>query len=55
MRRQQDTYKEARVYESPGWVIRVHRPELTEAERSKRLEEIKRAAVALVMSKAEKE
>lgn len=50
MRRQQDTYKEVKVYESPGWVVRVHIPDLTPAERSQRMEEIKKAAADLVFS-----
>ena len=31
-------------------IVRVHRPELTEAERQRRVENIRRAAAALVLA-----
>ena len=33
-----------------NYIIRVHRPELTDAERAKRMEEIKRAAIQLIVA-----
>ena len=46
----QDTYKEVRVFEYPGWKIRVHIPDLTEAERTRRMKQIEKAAADLVIS-----
>lgn len=44
MKGQADTYKEVKTFESPGWVIRVHIPDLTEEERKKRRKELEKAA-----------
>ena len=48
--KQQDTYKEVRVFEYPGWKIRVHIPDLTEEERARRMKQIEKAAVDLILS-----
>lgn len=48
MKRQPDIYKETRVYEFPGCKATVHIPDLTEAERAKRMQAIERAAIALI-------
>lgn len=44
----QDTYKEVRVFESPKAIVRVHIPELTEAERARRMKQLYKAAEALL-------
>ncbi len=36
--------KEVKTFEFPGVVVRVHIPDLTEAERSQRLKALKKAA-----------
>ena len=48
--KQADTYGEPIIHESPGWIIRVYRPILTEEERARRMKEIEKAAAALIMS-----
>lgn len=48
MKGQADTYKEVKTFESPGWVIRVHIPDLTEDERKKRRKELEKAAARLL-------
>lgn len=35
---------------TPAAVVRIHRPELTPEERTRRMEEIKRAATALIVA-----
>lgn len=55
MAKTKDTYKEVRTYETPGWVVRVHIPDLTPEERTKRLEAIKQAAADLVLNTTRKE
>lgn len=35
---------------TPAAVVRIHRPELTPEERARRMEEIKRAATALIVA-----
>lgn len=49
--KQQDIYKEVRTICREGVVVRVHIPDLTEEERSKRMREIERAAARLLASK----
>ena len=49
--KQQDTYKEVRTICRDGVVVRVHIPDLTEEERSRRMREIERAAARLLASK----
>lgn len=44
----QDTYKEVRVFESQGAVVRVHIPELTKEERARRMKVLYKAAEALL-------
>ncbi len=46
--KQQDTYYLDRVIEDEKAVIRVYRPILTDEERARRLEEVKKAAAALL-------
>lgn len=46
-----DTYKETKVFEFPGMIARVHIPDLTPDERSRRMKNIQDAAVALLKSK----
>ena len=45
-----DTYNEATVFEYPGMTVRVFRPILTPEERSRRMKEIEKAAVNLLLS-----
>lgn len=49
-----DTYKLDMVIESASAIIRVYRPVLTEAERKKRMEEIKKKAAALLKEREAK-
>lgn len=46
----QDTYKEVVIIERPGIIARVHIPDLTEEERERRMKEVTKAAVALLIS-----
>ena len=52
-----DAYKETRVFNINNAVIRVHIPDLTAEERSKRIEKIKDAAANLMkgIERCEKE
>lgn len=43
-----DTYKEVRVINFPGMVARIHIPELTPEERSRRMKNIQKAAENLL-------
>lgn len=43
-----DTYKETRVIEFPGMIARVHIPDLTPAERERRMKAIHKAAAELL-------
>ena len=43
-----DTYKEAVLIESPGAVIRVYHPELTDHERNRRMKAIHSASSELL-------
>lgn len=52
--KQQDTYKEVRVFEFPGLVARVHIPDLTPEERARRMKGIHDAAAALLRSGAKR-
>lgn len=49
--KQQDTFKETRIFEYEGAVARVHIPDLTEAERKRRIDVISKAAVQLLLSR----
>ena len=46
--KEQDTYKEVKVFEFPGMTVRVHIPDLTVEERSRRRKRIEKAAIALL-------
>ena len=52
--KQQDTYKEIKTIAREGIVARVYIPDLTEAERSRRMKEIEKAAAQLLASIQEK-
>jgi len=41
--RGQDVYKEVRTFTYPNAIVRVHIPDLTEEERERRMNEIKKA------------
>lgn len=43
-----DKYKEVRVFKYPNATVRVHIPELTDEEREKRVNAIKRSAAELL-------
>jgi ribosome recycling factor len=45
-----DTYKEAKVFQYPGMVTRVHIPDLTDEERNRRIKQIHRAAESLLQA-----
>lgn len=51
MGRTVDTYKETREFHSPNMTVRVHIPDLTEAERTRRMKAIHKAAAELLKSK----
>ena len=46
--RGQDTYKEVRTFNFPNMTVRVHIPDLTDDERKRRMDEIKKAAIDLL-------
>ena len=48
MKKSQDTYMEPEVYHYNNCTVRVYRPILTEEERARRMEAIKKAAAALL-------
>jgi hypothetical protein len=48
MQMQKDTYKEAILIESPGAIIRVYHPILTDQERNRRMKAIHNAAAELL-------
>lgn len=50
-----DTYKEVKVFEYPDMTIRVYIPDLTEEERNRRMERIKKSAAALLMSEMQRQ
>ena len=50
MKKSQDTYMESEVYHYNNCTVRVFRPILTEEERARRMEAIKKAAVDLVIA-----
>ena len=43
-----DTYKEVRTFNFPGWTIRVHIPDLTPEEHKARIKRIHNAAADLL-------
>ena len=44
----QDTYKDVRTFEFPGMIVRVHIPNLTPEEKSKRMKSIHNQAANLL-------
>lgn len=48
MKGQVDIYKETKVFTYPNMVVRVHIPDLTEAERQRRRKNLAKAAEALM-------
>ena len=48
----QDTYKEVRTFHYDNAVVRVHIPDLTPEERERRMKEVTKAAVDLLLFKA---
>ena len=43
-----DSYKETKVFEFPGMIARVHIPDLTPDERTRRMKAIHKAAAELL-------
>ena len=50
MKKSQDIYMKPEVYHYDNCIVRVYRPILTEEERARRMEAIKKAAVDLVIA-----
>ena len=50
MKKSQDVYKEPEILHLDNCTVRVFRPILTDEERERRLERIKKAAAELLMS-----
>lgn len=48
-----DTYKEVRTLEFPGMTVRVHIPDLSPAERERRMKAIHKQAARLLGGKSE--
>ena len=48
MKASQDVYKEVRVFEYPGWVIRVHIPDISDEENERRMKKVRKSAEALL-------
>ncbi len=46
--KKQDTYKEVKTFKYPNATVRVHIPDLTEEERERRLNAVKRSTEALL-------
>lgn len=51
----QDTYKEVRTFEYPGITVRVHIPDLSDAERNRRMKQLYKATESLLKSYQKKE
>ena len=47
----QDTYKEVRTFHYDNAIVKVHIPDLTPEERERRMKEVTKAAVDLLLSK----
>jgi ribosome recycling factor len=45
-----DTYKEVRVFQYDNAVVRVHIPDLTSEEKSRRMKEVERSAMQLILA-----
>jgi hypothetical protein len=52
--RMKDTYKEVRVFQYDNAVVRVHIPDLTPDEQNRRMKEVEKAAVQVLLSKKER-
>lgn len=50
MSKHADTYKEIRTFEYPGIMVRVHIPDLSDAERSRRTKQLYKATESLLKS-----
>lgn len=48
--RGQDTYKEVKTFVYPNAIVRVHIPDLTEEERERRMNNIKKATAEFMMA-----
>ena len=46
-----DTYKEVRVFQYEDAVVRVHIPDLTPDEKNRRMKEVEKSAVQVLLSK----
>lgn len=51
MQGQADTYKEVRTFTYPNMTVRVHIPDLTEEQKSRRMKAVHKAAAELLKSK----
>lgn len=49
--KKEDTYKEVRTFHYDNAVVRVHIPDLTTEEKERRMKEVTKAAVNLLLSK----
>lgn len=43
-----DKYKETRIIEFPGMIVKVHTPDITAEERERRMKEIRRTAAEVI-------
>ena len=50
MQKHADTYNEIKTFEYPGMLVRVHIPDLSDAERSRRTKQLYKATEALLKS-----
>lgn len=46
-----DTYKEVRNFEFPNMIVRIHIPDLTEEEKTRRMKSIHKATENLIKTK----
>ena len=49
-----DTYKEDRVFQYDNAVVRVHIPDLTPDEQNRRMKEVERTAMQLILASRSK-
>ena len=54
MKRSRDVYKEVRVFEYPGWIIRVHIPDISDEENERRMKQVRKSAEALLKEVSKK-
>lgn len=52
--RMKDTYKEVRVFQYDNAVVRVHIPDLTPDEQNRRMKEVERTAMQLILASRSK-